>query len=402
MLTLEVIKEVVEAQNELWVLKQEGVLREKLKETQLQEGFVNIITGIRRCGKSTLMRQLLTLVKGKSLFLNFEDPRLSGFDISDFRRLDILIKETKVKNLFFDEIQICNGWELYARQKLDEGYQVTVTGSNAHLLSKELGTKLTGRHLSTTLYPFSYKEYLSLIKKKDSQKTIESYIKDGGFPEFLKFQNPNVLRQLLDDILLRDIAVRYAVRDVTALRQLAVYLITNIGKPVSATNLKTSFGIKATSTLLEYFSFLENAYLVQFIPKFSYSLQKQIRNPKKVYVIDLGLFEHASLAFSEEKGRRLENLVFLQYLRQGKELAYFNEKKECDFIVSEHGKVTEAVQVCHELTPDNLDREIEGLVAALEFLNLKKGKIITLNQTDEYEHNGKTIEVIPIRTLLNE
>ena len=93
MLTLEAIKEVVEAQNELWVLKQEGVLRDKLKETQLQEGFVNIITGIRRCGKSTLMRQLLTLVKGKSLFLNFEDPRLSGFDISDFRRLDILIKE---------------------------------------------------------------------------------------------------------------------------------------------------------------------------------------------------------------------------------------------------------------------------------------------------------------------
>ncbi|HRP89310.1 MAG TPA: ATP-binding protein [Edaphocola sp.] len=402
MLTLEAIKEVVEAQNELWVLKQEGVLREKLKETQLQEGFVNIITGIRRCGKSTLMRQLLTLVKGKSLFLNFEDPRLSGFDISDFRRLDILIKETKAKNLFFDEIQICNGWELYARQKLDEGFQVTVTGSNAHLLSKELGTKLTGRHLSTTLYPFSYKEYLSFLKKKDSQKTIENYIKDGGFPEFLKFQNPNVLRQLLDDILLRDIAVRYAVRDVSALRQLAVYLITNIGKPVSATNLKTSFGIKATSTLLEYFSYLENAYLVQFISKFSYSLQKQIRNPKKVYVIDLGLFEHASLAFSEEKGRRLENLVFLQYLRQGKELTYFNEKKECDFIVSEHGKVKEAVQVCHELTPDNLDREIDGLVAALEFLNLKKGKIITLNQTDEYELNGKIIEVISIRTLLNE
>lgn len=402
MLTLEAIKEVVEAQNELWVLKQEGVLRDKLKETQLQEGFVNIITGIRRCGKSTLMRQLLTLIKGKSLFLNFEDPRLSGFDISDFRRLDILMKETKVKNLFFDEIQICNGWELYVRQKLDEGYHVVVTGSNAHLLSKELGTKLTGRHLSTTLYPFSYTEYLSFLKKRDSQKAVENYLKDGGFPEFLKSQNPNVLRQLLDDILLRDIAVRYAVRDVSALRQLAVYLITNIGKLVSATNLKTSFGIKATSTLLEYFSYLENAYLVQFIPKFSYSLQKQIRNPKKVYVIDLGLFEHASLAFSEEKGRRLENLIFLQYLQQGKELAYFNEKKECDFIVSEHGKVKEAVQVCHELTPDNLDREIEGLVAALEFLNLKKGKIVTLTQTDEYEFNGKTIEVIPIRTLLNE
>ncbi len=401
MLTLEAIKEVVEAQNELWVLKQEGLLREKLMETQLQEGFVNIITGIRRCGKSTLMRQLLALVKGKSLFLNFEDPRLSGFDVSDFRRLDILIKGNKIKNLFFDEIQICNGWELYVRQKLDEGYRVTVTGSNAHLLSKELGTKLTGRHLTTTLYPFSYKEYLSFIKKKDSQKTIENYIKDGGFPEFLKSGNSSILRQLLDDILMRDIAVRYAVRDVSALRQLAVYLITNIGKPVSATNLKTSFGIKATSTLLEYFSYLENAYLVQFVPKFSYSMQKQIRNPKKVYVIDLGLFEHASLAFSEEKGRRLENLVFLHYLQQGKELAYFNEKKECDFIVSEHGKVKEAIQVCHELTPDNLDREIEGLIAALEFLNLKKGKIITFSQTDQYELNGKIIEVVPIRTLLN-
>src|SRR5690606_13879746 len=164
-----------------------------------------------------------------------------------------------------------------------------------------------------------------------------AYLKDGGFPDFLKLRDPVVLRQLLDDILLRDIAVRYGIRDTASLRRLAVYLISNIGKPVSATKLKSLFGIKATSTLLEYFSYLEDAYLVQFLPKFSYSLQAQIRNPKKVYTIDLGLFTQNSITFTEEEGRRLENLVFLHYRAQGKELFYFSEKKECDFIVLEKG-----------------------------------------------------------------
>lgn len=400
MIAQNLIAEVIDSQNEVWLKKDSSVKREKLTEITIHESFASIITGIRRCGKSTLLRQLLPSVQGKSLFLNFEDPRLAGFEKDDFRRLDNELNARKINNLFFDEIQMLDSWERYVRQKLDEGFYVVVTGSNATLLSKELGTKLTGRHLSTELFPFSYNEFLRFKKLRNSQKAIEAYLQEGGFPEFLKLQEPQVLQQLLDDILYRDIAVRYGVRDVVSLRRLAVYLISNTGKPVSATKLTTLFNIKATSTILEYFSYLQDAYLVQFVPKFSYSLQTQIRNPKKVYAIDLGLFTHNSIIFSEEHGRRLENLVYLHYRRLGKELFYFSEKNECDFVVFEKGKIQEAVQVCYEINEDNLKREIAGLIEALDFFGLKKGTIITLNQEDIYQVENKEITLLPVRKLI--
>jgi predicted AAA+ superfamily ATPase len=399
MIVQSLITEVVSIQNELWLKKENGLLREKLPKIKLHEGFANIITGIRRCGKSTLLHQLLSSITGESMFLNFEDPRLSAFETDDFRRLDNEIKKRKVKNLFFDEIQMLENWELYVRQKLDEDYRVMVTGSNATLLSKELGTKLTGRHISTELFPFSYNEYINFSKQEDNSETLSNYLKDGGFPEFLKTKEPTVLQQLLDDILLRDLAVRYGVRDISSLRRLAVYLISNIGKPISATKLTSLFNVKATSTLLEYFSYMENAYLIFFVPKFSYSLQVQIRNPKKVYTIDLGLFTCNSIVFTEEHGRRLENAVFLHYRNKGKELYYFNEKKECDFIVFEKGVIQEAVQVCYDVNADNFKRETEGLLEALQFFGLDKGIIITLKQDEVYNINGKEIRLIPANKL---
>lgn len=402
MLVQSLIAEVIDNQNLVWLKKDSGVKRIKLSQIKLHPNFASIITGIRRCGKSTLLRQLLPSVSGGSLFLNFEDPRLAGFDSDDFRRLDAELNARNVKNLFFDEIQALEGWELYVRQKLDEDYKVVVTGSNATLLSKELGTKLTGRHLSTELFPFSYEEFLRFGKRKDSQKAIDVYFKEGGFPEYLKLHDPTILQQLLDDILLRDIAVRYGVRDVASLRKLAVYLISNIGKPVSATKLTSLFNIKATSTVLEYFSYLQDAYLVQFVPKFSYSLQAQIRNPKKIYTIDLGLFSYNSVTFTEENGRRLENLVYLHYRRLGKELFYFQEKKECDFIIFEKGKIQEVVQVCYDVNADNLNREIDGLAEALDFFKLKTGTIITYNQSDVYHVKDKTVTLRPIREILLE
>ncbi len=399
MLSQDLIAEVLDHQNQTWLKRNEGVIREKLPEIKIHQGFANIITGVRRCGKSTLMRQMLANVSGKSLFFNFEDPRLTGFETDDFRRLDKEIAKRNVKNLFFDEVQMLENWELYVRQKLDEAFNVTVTGSNASLLSKELGTKLTGRHLSYELFPFSYSEYLLLEKQKDTSKTFSAYLEEGGFPDFIKTKNPAVLHHLLDDILMRDIAVRYGVRDSKSLRRLAVYLISNIGKPISAGKLTQTLGIKAPSTILEYFSYMEDAYLVQFIPKFSYSLKVQIRNPKKVYAIDLGVFAHNSVIFSKDMGRKLENLVFLHYRRLGKEIYYFHEKTECDFVIFHKGKIEEVVQVCYDVNEGNLEREINGLVSAMEFFNLSEGKIITFNQTDDYHVNGKNIKLIPYREM---
>lgn len=396
------IEEVVDSQWGHFLKKKLGVQREKESDVVMVDNFVQVITGVRRSGKSTLLLQLLKKHNKNVLFLNFEDIRLAGFENDDFRRLDKVITRKKANTLFFDEIQELVNWELYVRQKLDEGFKVVVTGSNASLMSTELGTKLTGRHMTTEVFPFSYHEFLAFKKLKSNVSSAQKYLEMGGFPEFLKVGHNNMLMQLLDDILYKDIAVRYGVRDITSLRRLVVYLITNIGKPVSATNLKKLFDVKATSTLLEYFSHLENAYIVQFIPMFSYSLKKQIRNAKKVYAIDLGMHQQVSTSFSEDWGRRLENLVYLQLRRKFKEIYYFSEEKECDFIVMEKERPRWIVQVCHELNMDNQDIEINGALAALDFFDQKEATLVTLNQEDQFNVRGKTIHCVPLYKFLEE
>jgi uncharacterized protein len=394
------IEEVVNTQSEKIVKRDAGLVREKLSSIKVVENFALIVTGIRRCGKSTLLLQVLKKSIKNVFFLNFEDIRLSGFEIDDYIRLSSVINKRKVTTLFFDEIQMLPQWELYVRQKLDEGYKVVVTGSNATLLSKELGTKLTGRHLSTELFPFSYQEFIDFKKLKNTTQAVEKYLTIGGFPEYVKTENEEILSQLLNDILNRDISVRYGIRDVASLKKLTVYLISNIGKLVSANNLKEILGLKSTTTILEYFSYLENSYVVQFLPKFSYSLKTQIRNAKKVYAIDLGLFTQNSIIFTEENGRRLENMVYLHLRRYYSELYYFQEKRECDFVIMKNGKLLELIQVCYELTADNLDRETGGLMEAMDYFSVKKGKIVTLNQTDVFNKNGVRIEVIAAKDFL--
>lgn len=400
MISQALVEEVVDAQKEVFLNKNLGVNRDLLGSTKILANFVNVITGVRRCGKSILLLQILNQHFDKALFINFEDPRLAGFKTDDFRRLDAVIKNRKIKVLFFDEIQSLENWELYVRQKIDEDFQVIVTGSNATLLSKELGTKLTGRHLSTELFPFSYPEYLKLKAKKDNPASAKAYLEEGGFPEFLKTGVTTLLNHLLDDILYRDIAVRYGIRDVVSLRRLAVYLLSNIGKPVSATRLKKQFEIKATSTLLEYFSHLENAYIVQFVSKFSYSIKAQIRNPKKVYAIDTALSTHNSIRFSKDWGRRLENLVFLHLRRMYKEIYYFKEEHECDFVVFDREQPQMIVQVCYQITQDNLERELTGAYEALHYFDKKTAILVTMDQTDRYEEKGKVVEIVPLHQFL--
>ena len=354
-----------------------------------------VISGIRRCGKSSLQQNLRESFKN-SLLLNFEDTRLYNFTVEDFEKVYSIIKERKYKALFFDEIQIVKGWELFVRQLLDEGFKVCVTGSNASLLSKELGTKLTGRHLTKELFPFNYTEYLALSKQKRSDKTVVKYLEEGGFPEYIKTKNQEILQNLFTDILVRDIAVRFGIRDVKSLQNLASFLVSNVGKRVSAPKLKSLTQIKATSTVLEYLSYLEQAWLFFFIPKYSRSLKAQAVNPKKVYCIDNGLINANSKSFSEDYGRKLENLVFLELRRKGLQIFYFANKGECDFVALENNKIVGAWQVCAEVDEDNLTREVNGLIEALDFFGLKTGKIITLNQADTVKKNGFVIELVTL------
>ncbi len=391
-----VIVRVLEQQKHRLSMQDSGLKRELIPATQSLSSHALIISGIRRCGKSTLLLQMMQGINDESaLYLNFEYPQLYEFSLSDFTRLDNVIAQKGIKTLFFDELQLVEGWEMYVRQKLDEGFQVIITGSNAALLSKELGSRLTGRHITQELFPFSYSEFITFKMLTPSAESLRTYMLTGGFPEFVKSGDEEQLATLFNDVLIRDIVTRYGIKDIKSLQRLACYLFSNIGNRITATKLKQPLSIGATSTILSWFSHLELSYLVSFLPMYSHSTKAQLINPRKVYAIDLGLVNIISNTMTEDMGRKLENLIFLHLRRKHSELYYFDKKGECDFVAMKDGVVTKLVQVCYELTPDNLKRELNGLLQAMQFFNQRKATIVTFANADIIEENGFEIDVIP-------
>lgn len=400
MIRQEQIELIVNSQHDFFLQKAVSVNREALANVPVLESFATIITGIRRCGKSTLMLQLVKQRYPATFFLNFEDIRLAGFDVDDFIRLHAEIVKRSVRILYFDEIQLVKGWEIFVHQLLREGFQVFVTGSNASLLSREMGTHLTGRYLSIELFPFSYNEFLSFMSMEKNPESLQLYMKTGGMPEFVKSNEPMILNRLIDDILVRDISIRQSIRDVGILRQLTVFMLSNVGNLISASKLSGMYGIKSTTTFLEYFSFLRDAYLIEFVPQFSYSLKAQARNPKKVYSIDLGFVSEVANLFTDNIGQRFENLIYLHLRRKYNELYFFKDKGECDFVAFNRGKAEELVQVCFKIDNLNFEREYAGLVEAMKFFQKKEGIIVTLNQKDLIERDGFKITLLPAHEYL--
>src|SRR3989338_3420328 len=397
MMLKETLRDIVKSQRKNLEEIETGVIREKLDDIDLNLPFALVISGVRRCGKSTLLLQLIRKRKNFYYF-NFEDPRTAAFDVDDFQKLnDVFVEENgKSDYYFFDEIQNAQKWEIFVRQMLDKKMHFVLTGSNASLLSKELGTRLTGRHLRFELFPFSFREFLKLTKKKPGIDSFKSYLKKGGFPQYIKDKRNEILYELLNDIITRDIVIRYNLRNSKLVKEIAVYMSTNIGKEFSYRSLKETFGLGSVNTLISLISYFEDSYLFFTVPRFSYSLKKQIKNPKKIYAIDNGLSATNSASFSEDKGRMLENAVFLHLRRKYKNIFYFREKHECDFLVVEKNNIIAAIQVCYELNDDNKEREIKGLQEALENLNLKEGLILTFDQEDELSVVNKKITVMPV------
>jgi predicted AAA+ superfamily ATPase len=397
MILKETLKEIAVSQRKELSLFEYGVEREKLKEINIEIPFAIILSGIRRCGKSTLSRQIAKKLENFYYF-NFEDPRIINLEIQDFHKLDqVFIEEFgKSRYYFFDEIQNAPKWELFIRALLDKKKYVVITGSNASLLSKELGTRLTGRHLRYELFPFSFIEFLSLLGKKPNIESFEEYLIRGGFPEYLKVGRAEILQELMNDIIARDIIARYNIRNVKTIKEMALYLLTNVGKELSYNNLKKIFNLGSTNTAISFVSYFENSYLLFIVPKFDYSLKKQLVNPKKVYSIDNGLTNVNSVSFSGDRGRMLENVVFLALRRKHKNIFYFQKKKECDFVVKEGTEIVKAVQVCYELNEDNKNREVEGLIEAMEEFQLQKGLILTYAQEDELRVKNKKIKILPV------
>jgi uncharacterized protein len=396
MITQQIFSTVIDSQKAIFEKKPSGVQREILDKIPNINGFASIISGLRRSGKSTIQLQFKKkYFPNEGLFLNFEDPRLAGIEIKDFERLYNEVIARKSKVLFFDEIQIVKSWEIFVNQLIREDFFVIITGSNASLLSKELGTHLTGRHFSTELFPFSYLEFLTFKEFENNENSFREYLSKGGMPDYLGTGIDSYLNNLLDDILIRDVAIRFGLRDINSLRQLAVYLISNIGTLFSANSLSGMFGIKSSTTFLDYFSYFKDVYIIDFVPKFDYSLKKQIRNSQKVYCIDLGIYHQNKIVFSPNDGHVLENAVYLHLRRKSKEIYYYQNKGECDFVVSINGIPQELFQVCHEINSMNIDREINGLLEAMDYFKIKNSIIITQNQTDIYTKDDLTIRIIP-------
>ena len=398
MIRKEDLRTIIKEQNQNLLQYERIIPRIFPEKPDLDSRQAVVITGVRRCGKSTVLKQFLKQSRSRS-FLSFEDLRLTDFEVQDFVKVEEVFREEFKESelFFFDEIQNIPGWEVFIRQLLDKHKRVIITGSNARLLSRELGTHLTGRHIDYELFPFSYPEFLKFSAIKNTKAAFGKYLNHGGFPEYLQNNKKEYLQNLLSDILIRDIAVRYSIRNVKVLKEMAVFLLSNIGKEFSFQSLRKIFGLGAVSTVIEYISMYEECYLLFTIPRFDFSLKKQGYHPKKVYAVDNGLAIANSLSFSTDSGRMLENLVFNTIRRKHKGIFYFRQNRECDFIVRQQDSTIMAIQVCSELTSDNKTREIEGLFEAMEFFNLREGYLLTLNEEDDLSRDGKTILIRPVQ-----
>lgn len=404
----EILKQVIlEQQEELLISYQKRDFPGSLNECR----EIIIISGIRRCGKSVLLNQIRNANREKDYFINFDDERLMHFTVNDFQVLhEVFIEFFGIqKTFYFDEIQNIDGWERFVRRLYDSGCKVYITGSNATMLSRELGSRLTGRYIEYELFPFSFKEYLSFINTKLNpkdfyttqgraklSKAFGSYFKDGGFPQYLENKNKDYLKSLYESILYRDVMIRNKLTNENEIMSLVHFLATNVSRLASYNSLSSTIGVKSSTTIKNYVDYIEDTYFIFQISKFDYSLRKQIQNPKKFYFIDNALINRLGFSFSDNHGRLLENIVFINLRRLNKEVFYHSGNFECDFVIRENKTITEAIQVCYNMeTREIQKREIQGLSEAMEIYDLNTGTIITMNEDREMSLNNKTIRIIP-------
>ncbi|MCA9486133.1 ATP-binding protein [Candidatus Woesearchaeota archaeon] len=399
---------------------------------------ITVVKGIRRCGKSTLLinhiKDLLKQgIESKNiLFVNFEDPRL-GIDLNTniFEEILDVYKEYTNNSteiyLFLDEIQNVSGWEKWVRTvyELKKVKKIYITGSSSKLLSREFGTALSGRYLDLNIYPASFLEFLEFNGEKNItkqklvtekikyKKYFNQYLEIGGFPKVIltkeHFLRKKEILNYFETIILKDIVARYNLKNYDNIRKVAIYLISNISKITNVNKVRTSLNI-SYELIEKYFEYLRETYLVYEVHKYDDSLKKQYSSKKKIYVSDISFAKEIGFGFSENMGRIYENLVFLELIKRFEELSdtrtkqngmssiyYHNENQECDFIIKEGLKITQAIQVTKSLgNSDTRKRELLGLKDAMEKYKLKEGLILTEDETEECEFEGYKVIIKPI------
>jgi len=395
----------------------------------LDVDFINTITGPRRSGKTYLCFQIIKELLNKGilreniLYINFEDNKLLGSDSEDldkiFETFEELfnINEKQKIYLFYDEIQAVKDWDSWIRKIYDtrKDVKIILTGSSSKLLSKEISTKLRGRVLNKEVFPLGFKEILSWKNLEYNLKTISysknrikikklfrEYIFNGGYPALVNqdVDKGKVLQNYYDSMIFKDVVERYKIEDVNKLKVIANFLFESTSKEISynkIANKLVSLGFKISkNTIIEYLSYFEDAYLFFQNLKYEYSVSKQLGSIKKIYCIDNGLLNSVSFKFSDDIGKLLENLAYIELRRRGNQIYYHRENNECDFLIFKKNKITEAIQVTKELNEENEKREINGLFEAMKKHKLNEGVILTEDQEEEKSVNGKIIKIIPL------
>jgi predicted AAA+ superfamily ATPase len=284
--------------------------------------------------------------------------------------------------------------------------KVFLTGSNSKLLSSEISTYLTGRNKLIRLFPFSFKEYLRFKNIQDNKtseqqdiiyKHFKDYLIKGGFPLVIRNDDLELSKQYFEDILNKDILNRYHIKQSKEIKDLILYLFSNTGKTYSYSTLKQVSGIKSLSTIKNYIDYFRNAYLLYTIERFDFSLAKQKVSSSKPFVADNSFLKTISFSFTENTGQKLESAAFLQLIRENKDVYYHLDKKECDFIIKKDLRITQAIQVCADISnPVTKKREIEGLTQAMIKYKLKEGMILTMENEETIIAEGRKIIIKPV------
>lgn len=400
-------------------------------EQMLKSGQIMLITGARRSGKSFLMRQLAKKIvesgadKNQILIVNFEDPRFVDLntDLLDqiFEVYQEFLRPKEKPYIFLDEAQEVAGWEKWARTMHELGKaHIIISGSNARLLSRELATVLTGRHLDLTVFPLSFKEFLNFknisveneldLAGKDIEikSLLKEYLENGSFPKaVISEEKEKILLAYFDDILNKDLIRRFRIRKGEKIKSLIKFYLSNISSLTTFSSAGKFLSI-STDTAEKFSSYLESAYMIFFLKRFSFAVKEQERSPRKVYAIDTGLANTVGFRFSGNRGKLAENIVFLHLKRRAiinpnLEIYYWKDARhaEADFVVKEKTAIKEIIQVCWNIDDiKTKKREIDSILKAMKNLKIENGLIITEDYEGEEIAGNKKIKFISLRKWL--
>ncbi len=416
MVSKEIIKTaIVDKEEELKEkFRKENIINRELKINAPSGDVANVITGMRRCGKS-ILAFLLTKDKN-SAYVNFEDERLN-IEAKELNAVLEAIYELKgdVEFIVFDEIQNVDGWERFVARLLTRK-KIIITGSNARLLSRELATFLTGRHIDYKLFPFSFREFLVFNNFKPNpyltkdiaktKKMLQEYLEIGGLPLAYK-HGRRFVSETYGDIIERDVVQRYRIKYRKLLKNLALYYVSNFSSYISFNGLKKLFKVKNVETVKNYSEYISNAYLLIFLRRFSFRLKEQEIAPKKVYCMDNGIITTMSFRFSKNFGRLMENLVAIELERKksywfaNQEIYYWKDyqQREVDFVVTDGLRVKQLIQVTYASGRDEVEqREIRSLLKAAEIFKRDRPEllVVTWDYEAEEEIGGKKIKFVPL------